>query len=86
LRSRQAQVTVFVGPEVESAVPQITQDDHVGARDVMCPMLAMAAAKASRRIQPRQKLMVLAAERGSLSDIPAWSWGQRRRAARLGGG
>jgi TusA-related sulfurtransferase len=52
---------------------QITEDQVVDARDLMCPMPVMAATKAMRRLQPGQILKVLATDRGSLSDMPAWA-------------
>ncbi len=52
---------------------QITEDQLVDARDLMCPMPVMAATKAMRRLQPNQVLKILATDRGSLSDIPAWA-------------
>jgi tRNA 2-thiouridine synthesizing protein A len=52
---------------------QITEDQTVDARDLMCPMPVMAAMKAMRRLAPDQVLKVLATDRGSLSDIPAWA-------------
>jgi TusA-related sulfurtransferase len=52
---------------------QIAEDQTVDARDLMCPMPVMAATKAMRRLQPGQILKVLATDRGSLSDIPAWA-------------
>jgi TusA-related sulfurtransferase len=51
----------------------ITEDQLVDARDLMCPMPVMAATKARRRLQPNQVLKILATDRGSLSDIPAWA-------------
>jgi len=39
----------------------------------------MAATKAMRRLEPGQVIKVLATDRGSLGDIPAWvGRGQRR--------
>jgi TusA-related sulfurtransferase len=52
---------------------EITEDGLVDARDLMCPMPVMAAAKAMRRLQPGQVLKVLATDRGSVGDIPAWA-------------
>jgi tRNA 2-thiouridine synthesizing protein A len=52
---------------------QITEDQLVDARDLMCPMPVMAATKARRRLRPNQVLKILATDRGSLSDIPAWA-------------
>jgi tRNA 2-thiouridine synthesizing protein A len=54
-------------------MPNITEDKLVDARDLMCPMPVMAATKAMRRLGPGQVLKVLATDRGSLGDIPAWA-------------
>lgn len=51
----------------------ITEDQLVDARDLMCPMPVMAATKARRRLAPRGVLKILATDRGALSDIPAWA-------------
>ncbi len=51
----------------------INADDIVDARDLMCPMPVLAATKAMRLLDPGQILKVLATDRGSLSDIPAWA-------------
>ncbi len=51
----------------------ITADQLVDARDLMCPMPVMAATKAMRRLAPGRVLKVLATDRGSLADIPAWA-------------
>lgn len=51
----------------------IAEDRLVDARDLMCPMPVMAATKAMRRLAPGQVLKVLATDRGSLGDIPAWA-------------
>jgi tRNA 2-thiouridine synthesizing protein A len=51
----------------------ITEDKLVDARDLMCPMPVMAATKAMRRLAPGQVLKVVATDRGSLADIPAWA-------------
>ena len=52
---------------------QMTADDVVDARDLMCPMPVLAATKAMRLLEPGQVLKVLATDTGSLSDIPAWA-------------
>lgn len=52
---------------------QITEDKLVDARDLMCPMPVLAATKAMRNLSPGQVLKVLATDRGSLADIPAWA-------------
>ena len=51
----------------------ITEDQLVDARDLMCPMPVMAATRAMRRLIPGQVLKVMATDRGSLADIPAWA-------------
>jgi TusA-related sulfurtransferase len=51
----------------------ITEDKLADARDLMCPMPVMAATKAMRRLEPGQVLKVMATDRGSLADIPAWA-------------
>ena len=51
----------------------IAEDKLVDARDLMCPMPVMAATKAMRRLIAGQVLKVLATDRGSLADIPAWA-------------
>lgn len=51
----------------------ITVDEVVDARDLMCPMPVLAATKAMRLLEPGQVLKVLATDKGALSDIPAWA-------------
>ena len=51
----------------------IAEDKLVDARDLMCPMPVMAATKAMRRLEAGQVLKVMATDRGSLADIPAWA-------------
>lgn len=53
-------------------IPDITADDLVDARNLMCPMPVLATAKAIRLLESGQVLKVLATDRGALSDIPAW--------------
>jgi TusA-related sulfurtransferase len=48
-------------------------DDVVDARGLMCPMPILAATKAMKLLEPGQVLKVLATDKGSLSDIPAWA-------------
>jgi tRNA 2-thiouridine synthesizing protein A len=52
---------------------EISVDDVVDARNLMCPMPVLAATKAMRMLDPGQVLKVLATDRGALSDIPAWA-------------
>ncbi|WP_067796573.1 sulfurtransferase TusA family protein [Actinomadura formosensis] len=51
----------------------VIEDRLVDARDLMCPMPVMAATKAMRGLRPGQVVKVLATDRGSLGDIPAWA-------------
>jgi tRNA 2-thiouridine synthesizing protein A len=48
-------------------------DETVDARNLMCPMPVLAATKAMRLLEPGQVLKILATDKGSLSDIPAWA-------------
>jgi TusA-related sulfurtransferase len=52
---------------------EITVDETVDARNLMCPMPVLAATKAMRLLEPGQVLKVLATDKGALSDIPAWA-------------
>jgi TusA-related sulfurtransferase len=52
---------------------EIHADDEVDARGLMCPMPVLAATKAMRLLEPGQTLRVLATDKGSLSDMPAWA-------------
>lgn len=52
---------------------QITADEIVDARDLMCPMPVLAATKTMRLLEPGPVLKVLATDKGALSDIPAWA-------------
>lgn len=51
---------------------EISVDEVVDARNLMCPMPVLATTKAMRRLDPNQVLKVLATDKGALSDIPAW--------------
>lgn len=51
----------------------LSEDKLVDARDLMCPMPVMAATKAMRKLDPGEVLKVLATDKGSLGDIPAWA-------------
>jgi TusA-related sulfurtransferase len=48
-------------------------DEVVDARGLMCPMPILAATKAMKLLEPGQVIKVLATDKGSLSDIPAWA-------------
>jgi TusA-related sulfurtransferase len=55
-------------------VPEsIEVDEVVDARNMMCPMPVLAATKAMRRLEPGQVIKILATDKGSLSDMPAWA-------------
>lgn len=45
----------------------------VDARGLLCPMPVVKTAKAMKELAPGQVLQVIATDRGSLADIPAWA-------------
>ena len=52
---------------------QITQDAELDARGLLCPMPVVKAAKAMKELEPGQVLKILATDRGSIADMPAWA-------------
>ena len=52
---------------------KIDEDRVVDARNLLCPMPVLATAKELRLADPGQVVKVLATDRGSLADIPAWA-------------
>ena len=48
-------------------------DAVLDARGLLCPMPIVKAAKAMRDLEPGQVLQLLATDRGSLVDVPAWA-------------
>ena len=52
---------------------KINEDRLVDARNLLCPMPVLATAKELRLADPGQVVKVLATDRGSLADIPAWA-------------
>jgi tRNA 2-thiouridine synthesizing protein A len=52
--------------EIETAVV-------LDARGLLCPMPIVKTAKAMKELEPGQVLKVMATDRGSLADIPAWA-------------
>jgi TusA-related sulfurtransferase len=58
---------------VVTDMTEITPDEVVDARDLMCPMPVLAATKAMRLLDAGQVLKVMATDKGALSDIPAWA-------------
>jgi len=52
--------------EIETAVV-------LDARGLLCPMPIVKTAKAMKELEPGQVLKVMATDRGSLADVPAWA-------------
>ena len=51
-----------------------THEDLVlDARGLLCPMPIVKTAKAMKELEPGQVLKVMATDRGSIADIPAWA-------------
>ena len=48
-------------------------DSELDARGLLCPMPIVKTAKAMKELAPGQVLKVIATDRGSLADIPAWA-------------
>lgn len=51
----------------------IKVDEVVDARGLMCPMPVLAATKAMKLLDPGEVIKVIATDKGSLSDMPAWA-------------
>ena len=50
------------------------QEDHVlDARGLLCPMPVVKAAKEMKALDPGAVLKILATDRGSIADVPAWA-------------
>jgi TusA-related sulfurtransferase len=45
----------------------------VDARGLLCPMPIVRTAKAMKELAPGQVLRLLATDRGSVADVPAWA-------------
>ena len=43
------------------------------ARGLLCPMPVVKTAKAIKELEPGQVLNLIATDRGSIADIPAWA-------------
>lgn len=52
---------------------QIQEDHILDARGLLCPMPVVKAAKEIRGLEPGQVLKILATDRGSIADVPAWA-------------
>jgi tRNA 2-thiouridine synthesizing protein A len=49
------------------------EDLALDARGLLCPMPIVKTAKAMKELEPGQVLKVMATDRGSIADIPAWA-------------
>ena len=52
---------------------EVKEDKVVDASGLSCPMPVVRAAKEMRGLAPGQILKIIATDRGSLADIPAWA-------------
>jgi tRNA 2-thiouridine synthesizing protein A len=43
------------------------------ARGLLCPMPIVKTAKAMKELEPGQVLKLIATDRGSVADVPAWA-------------
>jgi len=51
---------------------QIEVDAELDARGLSCPMPIVKTAKAMKELAPGQVLKLVATDRGSVADVPAW--------------
>lgn len=51
----------------------VQEDKILDARGLLCPMPVVKAGKEIKTLEPGQVLKVLATDRGSLADFPAWA-------------
>lgn len=51
----------------------IKEDKVLDARGLLCPMPIVKAGKEIKTLQPGQVLKILATDRGSIADMPAWA-------------
>lgn len=52
---------------------QIQVTEVLDARGLLCPMPVIKTAKAVKALEPGQVLKLIATDRGSIADIPAWA-------------
>ncbi|HZO49795.1 MAG TPA: sulfurtransferase TusA family protein [Gaiellaceae bacterium] len=52
---------------------KIQEDRILDARGLLCPMPVVKAAKEIKVLEPGQVLKILATDRGSIADMPAWA-------------
>ena len=48
-------------------------DQELDARGLLCPMPVVKTAKAMKELDAGQVLKVMATDRGSVTDMPAWA-------------
>ncbi len=53
--------------------PEIHEAQVLDASRLSCPMPVIKAAKAMKALEPGQVLKILATDRGSAADVPAWA-------------
>ncbi len=51
----------------------VQADRVLDARGLLCPMPVIKAAKEIRSLDPGQVLKIMATDRGSVADVPAWA-------------
>jgi TusA-related sulfurtransferase len=49
------------------------EDKLLDARGLLCPMPVVKASKEMKGLEPGQILKILATDRGSIADMPAWA-------------
>jgi tRNA 2-thiouridine synthesizing protein A len=52
---------------------QIQADRTLDARGILCPMPVVKAGKEMKTLEAGQVLKILATDRGSIADVPAWA-------------
>ncbi len=52
---------------------EIREDHVLDVRGLLCPMPIVKTAKAMKELEPGQVLKVIATDRGSIADMPAWA-------------
>jgi len=52
---------------------EVKEDRLLDASGLSCPMPVVKASKEMRGMEPGQVLKIVATDRGSLADIPAWA-------------
>jgi TusA-related sulfurtransferase len=52
---------------------ELEEDKLLDARGLLCPMPVVKAGKEMKTLEPGQVLKILATDRGSIADVPAWA-------------